>query len=179
MGNDNYICRDGKCVYSIEANWIESKGDNKVEVKLGLLASDLKAVYAELGRSTAVVEFYNIVHPHLIMAEHIFKGLSRHLDTDGNHRADKVKREYTWKPKYCYEYDGKNIIQKDVPDGYVFQVFVSPNINKHKEEWPEFTGWIDRWCWVKEDKGLQSAPVNWLDRYDEYLGKLHKLTIIK
>ncbi len=179
MGNDSYICRNGKYAYSIEANWIESKGGRKAEVKLGLLESDLRETYAKLGRRAAIIEFYKIVCPHLIMTEHIFKGLSRHLDTDGDHHADRIKRVYTWRPNQYYEYDGKNVIQKDVPKGYVFQVFVSPNLNKHKEEWPEFEGWIERWCWVKEDEGLQGAPINWLDRYDEYLGKISKFKVIK
>ncbi len=40
-------------------------------------------------------------------------------------------------------------------------------------------GWVERWNWVREDMGLSEAPIDWVDRYDEKLITIEKLTLIK
>ena len=84
-------------------------------------------------------------------------------------KGDTSKLIYTWKPTFDYEWIGGRFgepKERPTPQNSVFCVIVSPNIrNSNIEKFPYVYGWIERWNWVKEDKGLPEAPINWVDRY--------------
>ena len=134
-------------------------------VQFGLLAADLKK-HGQRGQGTVIVQLYNIVIPGLICARHIFEGLERRLYCDENKDGDLDKLVYSWRPSWDYECINQQGVKRPPPDGKIFAVIVTPNI-RHKDEYPEITGWINRWNWVDEDPALKEAPLNWVDRYNK------------
>ncbi len=173
---DGWPCKlreldSGEWCYLIDAkvfhNDSPSPEDAPCDGNLGMLCKDLQERAAR-GDSTLIAQFFGLVVPGTILARHIFKGLERPLLADGDDHADKCKFVYTRKPAYDYiwigEKEGK-MRSQDVPIGCVFAVYVTPNV-KHKDQFPEISGWIDHWAWLEEDSGLPEATDGWIDRYD-------------
>ena len=107
----------------------------------------------------------------LIVTRHIFQGLERPLCSDDCMDGDKYKYIHSRKPKRDYEYQdsrGELIKEFEAPENKVLAVIISKNI-KHTASFPMVYGWIERWSWVKEDKCLAEAPINWADRYNKKL----------
>ncbi len=146
--------------------WVDEAGSEPEEVLFGFLTSDLK-LYWNRGQGTAIAQFYNLVMPGIILANHIFEGLERPLYCDDNEHGDQNKRIYTWRPVHDFEYDSrrKKQIVISAPRGKVFAVIVTPN-TRHADDYPNIKAWIDRWNWVDEDEELNDAPSNWVDRYN-------------
>lgn len=162
-----YVKENGKHVYLADCKWVDPANQAVVDVKVGMLASDLQ-MYGRRGLATAIAQFYLLVGSGLILARHIFKGLDRKLFCDGNANADEEKLIYTRKPSTDYVWDGGKHggpIRKECPPGQVLAVIISPN-TRHCADYPSVKGWIDRWNWIDEDRVLPEAPKNWLDRYD-------------
>jgi hypothetical protein len=159
----------GEWAYCVDAhvcNGIEN--DPKVGL-LAVLIGDMRRV-ADRGEGTALVQFDRLVRPGMIMTRHVFQGLRRPLRTDGNSDSDQNIFVYARKPSYDYSWNGigKRVVQHMAPASKVFSVLVSPNI-RHKEQFPEVSGWINTWTWIDEDPGLPEAPIGWVDRYEKKL----------
>lgn len=164
-----YELVNGSWVYVADGHLVDETNGRTV-VKFGLRDSDLKR-FAARGQGTMIAQFYELVIPGLILARHVFRGLERPLYCDSSNVGDKAKLVYTWKPEADYEQVGGphgRTIKRDPPVGKVFAVIVSPNI-RHAEQFPQLAGWIEHWNWLEEDRGLDEAPVSWVDRYAEKL----------
>jgi hypothetical protein len=117
-----------------------------------------------------IVHLMNIVSPGLVMAEHIFKGLKRPLQYEGNAKADAEKLIFSWSAKYDYDweynmrFDASGMTRRPAPHGRVYVVIASPNLNK--EVFTSIDYWINKWSWVHADPGTPGAPVQWPRRYD-------------
>ncbi|HEB85790.1 MAG TPA: hypothetical protein ENI68_02070 [Gammaproteobacteria bacterium] len=95
---------NGQKIYLVDGLEIKENGE-LVEVKFGLLASDLKK-YAQRGQASAIAQFYMLVVPGLILTRHIFRGLERPLYCDGDMDADGSKLVYSRAPTLDYEWAG-------------------------------------------------------------------------
>jgi len=157
---------DSEHIFLVDAKFFNEDKNEVIDAKIGMLTSDLKA-YALRSEFTQIAQFYHTVCDGLILTRHIFEGLERPLYCDGKSNGDSVKLAYSRKPtKDCEWVGGKHgYLQKlDAPEGHVFAVIVSPNV--HTEKYPDIKGWIEHWSWIKEDQGLNEAPINWVDRYN-------------
>jgi len=155
-----------KLIYLIDG-WAFEDSEAKV-VQYGLLKSDL-GKYATRGQANAIAHFFTLVAPGLILTRHIFIGLERPLCSDNCMEGDKLKHIHSRKPKRDYEWQKGSackVKEFDAPKDKVFVVIMSKNV-KHNARFPMVYGWIERWSWVKKDKSLKEAPVNWADRYKE------------
>lgn len=163
------VNKNGKHICVVDGKLYEHPG-RVVDAKFGLLTSDLQQI-ASRGLGAVIAQFYTLVGNGLILTKHIFQGLNRGLYCDGNPSGDKEKLVYTRKPSADYEWAGGSNgapVKRQVPLGRVFAVLISQNM-RHKADFPEIAGWIERWNWIEEDQGLSGAPVGWVDRYDRKL----------
>jgi hypothetical protein len=118
-----------------------------------------------------MAQLFELVAPGLILTRHIFRGLQRPLYCDDDPQGDERKLIYTRRPSADYEWIGGpqgTTVRRPAPAGHVFVVIISPNL-RHREQYANVDGWIERWNWVKEDNGLAEAPVQWVDRYRQKL----------
>lgn len=142
----------------------------KPEVKqFGILQGDLIRLN-ERGQISMLAQFDGIVAPGLIIARHFFRGLNRRLYDDGSMEADEDKLIHTWRPTNDFDWPYPYSKPRKLPpvQNCTFVVIISPN-KRHKENWPEIYGWINRWNWVDEDPKLPEVPLNWSSRYKEKL----------
>ncbi len=174
---DGFIKQNDHYVYTAKGPWLGQSLAADPEIKLfGLRYDDLKQ-YGDRGQATTIAQFYKLVQPGLILTHHIFKGLERRLCCDDDMEGDRNKLVYVRKPSYDFYWEGGpqgKAVRCDAPQGQVFAVIVSPNIN-HREQYPDIVGWLDRWNWVDEDTCLSEAPDDWFDRYESKLWTLGEM----
>jgi hypothetical protein len=146
----------------IEAPGLEDHG--KI-VKIGLRGDGFPLLTL-----SAIGQYYGLVQEGLIAARHLFRGLNRALDFDGDMNADQSVFAYTWRPAFDFEWsgsrDGGSPQRIGSPPGNrVFAVLVrQAEPNEH-----EVVGSIEHWSWIREDRRLPGAPVEWEQRYKERL----------
>jgi len=124
----------------------------------------------KLNLRTEISQYWGIIKPGLITAEHIFQGLERGLYYKGNMEADQDVFIYTWKPPLDFVWQGNRIsgkpVGRDPSKDKVFAVLVclydSP---VDTELFGQIRGSIEHWSWLKESDQLPSAPFNWEKRY--------------
>lgn len=159
----------GKSLFIVDG-WVCTAPNTVKEGKFGLLTDSLKA-YGARGQATAIAQFYGLVIPGLILTKHIFEGLDRPLFCDGEKTGDRAKLVHARKPGWDFMWSGDHNGSHQrvlAPADAVFVVIISPN-EKHRGQFPEVDGWIERWNWVGEDPVLSEAPVGWIDRYGKKL----------
>jgi len=152
--------------YIVEGRYPE-KGSKKLSpLTLGISKHALGA-YAKRGQSVAIAQFFEIVAKGIKNTRYIFRGINRPLST--NKGSDRTVLVYVWKPSYDAEWAGSKFtgkpIRREPPKGVVFIVYVS--IQDEERQAEEAIGQIEQWNWVKEDKWLREAPVDWDERYGE------------
>jgi hypothetical protein len=138
-------------------------------VKLGV-RQDTFQKYAGRRLRTAVAQYYGIVQDGLHLARHCFRGLKRPLMLGENIHADEDVWVYTWRSSTDYEWvgsaqDGMPEQISAVPDGIVFAVLVR---EQTKDEFG-VVGTIEHWNWVRQDRNLPHAPIEWQNRYGRKL----------
>jgi len=125
------------------------------------------------GSNIKLAQFFAIVVPGLVIAEHIFQGLKRPLCDGDNMDGDKTKLAFSWRPEWdywwneAYRFDCRRLEFREAPDGKVFVVNVSPNVVKSL--YPSVDYWIERWYWVRRSNTLLKAPTDWESRYESKL----------
>jgi hypothetical protein len=166
--SNSYQKINGKWLIIAQA-WKPGSNDGEVG-KYAILADDLKLLHAR-GMGVQIAQLYEIVVPGLILSKHVFQGLRRRLYCDDVNDGDKSKLVFSRVPSFDVEINrsisnqNPEVVKRDTPKEKTFVVIVSPNI-RHRDEFPQVDGWLDRWNWVPEDAGLPEAPDNWVDRYD-------------
>lgn len=157
---------DDRTYFEIEGPLFESGNER---IGKFWIATDTIGEYCHRGQATAVAQFYKLVIPGLILTRHIFGGLERPLFCDEQMNGDTNKYVFSIKPAWDFIWQGGPTgrpVQVNAPDNAVFVVIISKN-HRHKENFPEVDGWIERWNWVEESTGLLEAPAGWVDRYNE------------
>jgi hypothetical protein len=127
-------------------------------VKLGIRSDTLKS-YISHQLATSIAQYYGLVQDGLRNARHAFRGLKRPLLLGDDAKADQSVVVYTWRSRVDYPDTLTALV------GRVFVVLV-------REEEPndhEITGAVEHWNWVREDRALPHAPVDWESRYDKKL----------
>ena len=145
--------------------------DPNNKVKLGVRTDTFKR---HVGRqlATAIAQYYGLVQSGLHHARHAFRGLKRPLMLQDDATADESVVVYTWRSQVDYIWSGsahsgqsENVA---APTGRVFVVLI------RDEEPKDFgvAGSIEHWNWVREDRTLAHAPVDWESRYEKKLWSL-------
>lgn len=166
MDTINIKNKDGEAYFEIEGPLFEDGNEKQGRF---WIAKSVIGEHCNRGQKTLVAQFYKLVEPGLILTRHIFGGLARPLLCDNQMDGDKDKYVFSRKPTWDFVWKGDtlgNPVQKTAPEKSVFVVIISKN-QRHKDKFPDVDGWIERWNWVEESKGLKEAPKGWVDRYTE------------
>jgi hypothetical protein len=161
------IEEDGEKLYLIAG--VDHTGKEK---RFGIAKSNLAKIY-QRGSNVRLAQFFKIVVPGLVLAEHIFEGLKRPLCDGTDMNADRRKLAFSWKPAWDYwwndafRFDDRQLEFREAPAGRVFVVNVSPNGDRAR--YPSVDYWIERWYWVRQSTTLLKAPVDWESRYEKQL----------
>ena len=132
---------------------------------------DTLAKIAQRGMSVGLGQLYGVVCPGLIHAQHLYEGLKREMQVDGDGEADKKKLAATWAQPRDAVLAGNEfsptIEYLAAPEKAVFAVYIS--CNRMLQEYPDIYGWAEHWTWIHADPKVAGAPVEWDSRYDRKL----------
>lgn len=135
-------------------------------LKIGITRKTLMAK-AQMGLSFQLGQFYGVVVPGLINAQHVFAGLKRDMLVGDDDHADEQKLAVTWAATRDAQLVGASTNAKisylPAPVGKVFVTYIT--LNQRPDEFPEIHGWAEHWAWLSADSLLPGAPVEWDKRY--------------
>ena len=141
-----------------------SRKDPDRVVRFGVRADTFRE-YVRRGLRCRVAQYYGIIENGLCDAGHLFQGLNRPLDWEGDMEADKGVLVYTWVPPNDFVWVGGSFdgtIESRYPEpGKVFAVLV-----REDDTEADIEGSIEHWTWVRESLDL-AAPTDWKTRYDK------------
>ena len=126
--------------------------DESAQIRLGVPQSVFDRLQATV-QVTAIAQYYMLVHPHLRMAQRLFRGLRRNLMYGDDMDADQQILIYCWRPEKDWKWVGSRHgtappESKTPPNGRIFIVLVRPHAEPDEHG---VYGEVLKWNWVYGD----------------------------
>ena len=135
------------------------------------ITNEAIAARARRGLRHLLGQMYGVVGPGMIMAQHVFQGLQRHMYVRDDEEADSEKLAVSWSARrdaiLAGDRSDPNLEYQAAPENRVFVVYVS--INRSLDQFPDIYGWAEHWTWIANDPNLPGAPIDWETRYTRKL----------